>query len=589
VKSEANITPKSTPRIGVFLCRCGGEIMDSLDFDSLGKGVRTLPGVVFVTSEAYPCSRSGIAVIEGAIKEHRLERIVVAGCTPRLHGKLFSDACERAGLNRWLIDVANIREHCSRVHSERGEATEKALVLIAAGVKKVNLSEPRESIRVTPRNSVLVIGGGLSGLSVAAELLSLGHEVTLVEKADALGGMLLRLNRLYPHAGTAAEMIKNKLSGIEEKAEILMQTGVRSLTGGPGQYRVSLESDGKSEERDFGAIVVATGMECPGADRLTDVLARDGKARSTRLKKASPKKVSSKKASPFLNNASVYGGRVLTQMDIEEEQPGLALKKARSTAFVNVVPNKLGHSASRLYSLVGLKNANLLKEADSTIELTFIFDDVPADFEREFSRARDAGVRFIRCDGKSSLEFTKNGLRLKKGRERPVEIRTEVVVLPGLCVPAETSEELSAMLRIPADAHGFYVEPHVKLRPGDFVERGVFVVGGCHSPATVFECTSQATVAASRASRFLSGEIERLPLVSRIDEKVCRGCGRCAEECRWNAIEMEALENALRLARVDETLCTGCGVCSTVCICGAPSLAPVSQNQVREMVSTLAG
>jgi heterodisulfide reductase subunit A len=559
--------PRSLPRIGVFLCYCGNELRDALDFDALERHVRTLPGVAVVTSEPYPCSRPGLASVKEAIRKHELERIVIAGCTPRLHGKLLSEACESAGVNRWLVDIANIREHCSRVHADKTEATGKAKSIVAASVEKVRLALPRERIAVTPLSSVLVIGGGVSGLSAAGELVSLGHEVTLIEKTNTLGGMLLRLTRPYPHGQSGKTIIEEKLSALRGKAEILKQTLVSSLSGAPGQYRVTLSSGGQAEggkaEREFGAVIVATGADCIGLEELT---AGKGAA---------------------FERVSLFTGRLLSQMDFEAEQTYHTLKRTRSAVFLEVLPGEWNHPALRLHSLVALKNAKRLKETAPDIDLSFVFCDVPSELERELREALDAGVQFVRHTGEKPPEFTKKGLRVGSGKKDRVEIHAEVVVLPVILEAQEGAEELSRILRVPADARGFYVEPHIKLRPQDFVERGIFVVGSCHSPATILECTAQAMAAASRASRFLRGEIFRWPFVSVIDEKVCRGCSRCAEECRWNAIEMETIAGGLKLARVDEALCTGCGVCSTVCICGAPRLAPVSQKQVKQMLTAL--
>ncbi|UCF78284.1 MAG: CoB--CoM heterodisulfide reductase iron-sulfur subunit A family protein [Candidatus Eiseniibacteriota bacterium] len=554
VKAKVDSETKTLPRIGVFLCHCGSEIRDSLDLSVIERHVRKLPGVAFVRAAPYPCSRPGIAEMLGTIKKHGLERILVAGCTPRLHGKLFADACESAGVNRWLVEIVNIREHCSRVHKNRREATGKAKALVQAGLNRLHVAETKETVRVTPLNSVLVVGGGLSGISAAAELAGLNHEVTLIEKAGTLGGMLTRILRPHPHVRTGKEILQEKLFRIEGKVDVLTQTTLASLKGGPGQYRATLSSNGKSDERNFGAVIVATGAQCPGVDEL-----------------------------PW-RKAPAFGGRLLPQMELEAEEPEKALESVGSIIFLNVLPRGLGGSVTRLSSLVALKNAVLLRERKPALELTFVFEQVPRDLEREFRRARESGVKFARhADGKPP-EFTKTGLRLRDEGGKHIELKTDAVVLPAVLVPSEKAGELSEILRIPVDEKGFFVEPHVKLRPEEFIERGVFIAGSCHSPASILECTAQAMAAASRASRFLSGESFKAPLVSRIDENVCRGCGRCAEECRWDAIEMESAAAELKLARVDETLCSGCGVCSTVCICGAPTLAPVALRQIRDAV-----
>jgi heterodisulfide reductase subunit A len=589
------MNPRNLPRIGVVLCYCGNEIREALDFVQIEEYVRALPGVVYFKADAYPCSRPGIANLIKAIRKNQLERIVIAGCTPRLHGNLVAEACESAGLNRWFVDVANVREHCSRVHRDKAGATEKARALISASVRKVGLAKPYEAVRVSPKNSILVIGGGVSGSTAAAELEELNHEVTLIEKKDTLGGMLLQLAKPYPYSRTGREIIEEEISRIDGKVKILKRTELVSLRGGPGQYVAKLSTDGKTDEQEFGAVVVATGAECVGLKELFEA--------------------------PPLNRISGFGGRILTQIDLETELWNERLKSAHSVLFVDIAAPQLSHSSSRVYSLVALKNAATLKKTNPELEIWFIFKEVPTDLEREFRRAKHAGVKFARVGDEKSLNFFKNGLRIKNGLgigahaayggpvgadkdigggvsaspesvlspDNTLEIAADVIVLPTFLRPPNGSSKLGELLRIPVDMHGFFIEPHIKLRPGDFVEKGIFVAGSCHSPATILESIAQAIAAASRASRFVSGEIVRAPLVSKIDRKVCRGCSRCAQACRWDAIEMVTLENSLKLALVDETLCTGCGVCSTVCINGAPSLAPVSQDQIRAMLEVVGG
>ena len=595
------MNPGNLPRIGVVLCCCGNEIREALDFVQIEEYIRALPGVVYFKTDAYPCSRPGIANLIKAIRENQLERIVIAGCTPRLHGKLVAEACESAGLNRWFVDVANVREHCSRVHRDKSKASEKARALIGASVRKVGLAKPYEPVRVLPKNSVLVIGGGVSGLSAAAELENLHQEVTLIEKKDVLGGMLLQLAKPYPYSRTGRQIVEEKISRIEGKVRILKRTELVSLRGGPGQYVAKLSTDGKTGEEEFGAVVVATGADCVGLKELLET--------------------------PPLNRISGFGGRILTQIDLETELWNESLKGARSVLFVTIPAPQLSHSSSRVYSVVALKNAATLKETNPELEIWFIFKEVPTDLEREFRRAKHAGVKFVRFDDEKTIEVVKNGLRVgervahqgsvraDKGAgggasgsldsalsfgnapspdsalspESTLKIAADVIVLPAFLRPPNGSSKLGELLRIPVDMHGFFIEQHTKLRPGDFVEKGIFVAGSCHSPATILESIAQAIAAASRASRVVSGEIVRAPLLSKIDRKVCRGCSRCAQACRWDAIEMVTLENSLKLALVDETLCTGCGVCSTVCINGAPSLAPVSQDQIKAMLEVVGG
>jgi len=565
LRETREMKTRELPKIGVVLCYCGDELRVALDFETIEKHARTLPGVVYVKAEAHPCSRPGLARLKRAIKENGLERVAIAGCTPRIHGKLLARACESAGLNKWFIDIANIREHCSRVHGDKVRATEKAMDLIGVSVRKLSMAKPYEAVRVKPESSVLVIGGGITGLTAAASLAGLNHEVTLIEKGDRLGGTLLKLLRPYPHGRTAGDIITDAISATKGKVKVLTQTEIVSLSGAPGQYLMGLSTNGKIEEHKFGALVVASGAELVGQEEVL--------------------------REPVLTGISAFSGRILTEIDLEQQALSAEFEAARSVLFVSIPMPEQSNHGLRVYSLVALRNAANLKEACPDLEIWLLFKDIPFDLEREFRRARDAGVKFVRLESGDVLEFVKHGVKLRAptASGRDVEVKVDAIVLPTLFRPAQSSHELAKVLRIQADAHGFFVEPHIKLWPGEFAERGIFVAGTCHSPTTILEAAAQAVAVASRAARFLSRELFRAPLKSIIDRKVCRGCSRCAMECRWDAIRMVTLENGLKLALVDDVLCTGCGVCSTVCINGAPSLAPVTQRQISAMLEVAGG
>jgi heterodisulfide reductase subunit A len=622
---ESEHKQEMAPRVGVFICSCGEELSKLLELSAVEADCRKVPGVVFAGIEPYPCSRPGLAAMREVIKENSLDRAVIAGCTPRLHGRLFADACEKAGLNRWLVGFANIREHCGRVHNDKVKATEKAKDLVRAAVSTVSRARPLESIKITPFNSVLVIGGGISGLTVAANLAHLGHEVTLLEKGDTLGGNLAKVSNVYPLARSGNDLVKSAVAAVEGKVEILTRTTLSTLWGGPGQFFVTLGPGGatggaggsgdsgsagggssratqagasaarsvkagggarsglqaRAGERAFGAIVVATGGDWVSTREILVALQEAGPTGCDAEDEYLRGSIN------FYCKLPAFTGRVLTQAELESELEKNALKSVRSVMFVNFSRGVPSHT--RVNTLVGLKNAIVLKQANPATEVTFIFDRIPSEYERDFLRARDHGVKFFRNEGAEAPDFTLNGLRLKGahagGAERVVQ--ADLVVIPTIAVPSAETRRLAGVLRIPMDSGGLFIEPHIKLRPGDFAERGIFVIGASHGPVTVFECVAQASEAAARASRFLHTEVVRAPFESLIDRRVCRGCSRCANACEWDAIEMVTLENGLKLAVVDEGMCTGCGVCAMVCICGAPTLAPVHRGDVRAMVGAM--
>ena len=198
-------------KTGVFICSCGGRIADVLDVAALEKGVKGVPGVTLVQRELYGCSKKGLQDIREATREYGLNRLVVAGCTPRTHERLFKAALEEAGLNGSLFEMVNIREQCAWVHADDGAgATSKALDLIRMGIAKAMLRQPTETAGVEVTRAALVIGGGIAGLTAALTVAKGGFPVTLVEKQKELGGLVGRLYTLYPNDENARGFIKKK-------------------------------------------------------------------------------------------------------------------------------------------------------------------------------------------------------------------------------------------------------------------------------------------------------------------------------------------------------------------------------------------
>lgn len=186
-------------RIGVFVCECGKNIAGTIDTAALEEFARGLPDVVAVVGNKYSCADPGQKEIQAAIRKHDLNRVVVAACTPRTHEPIFRDACAGAGLNPYLLEMANIRDHCSWVHADEPElATRKAMDLVGSAVARVRLLEPQNEMAVPVIQRALVIGGGIAGCQVAMDLADAGHEVVLVEKEPSIGGIMAALDKTYP-------------------------------------------------------------------------------------------------------------------------------------------------------------------------------------------------------------------------------------------------------------------------------------------------------------------------------------------------------------------------------------------------------
>jgi len=273
----------SEERIGVYVCNCGTNIAKVVDVEAVAAWAATVPGVAVARSYKYMCSNPGQEMVLNDIAEHGLTRVVVASCSPRMHEATFRGAIKRAGLNPYMLEMANIREHCSWIHDDTVAATEKAKALVPAAVQRVKFNEPLES-RVAPMcPSTLVLGGGVTGLTAALELADAGQQVFLVEKQDHLGGNVARLDLTAPYLDSAQDILHGWISRVERHPNIrlFLNSEPTGLTGFNGNFKPTLKTeDGESLELDAGSILVCTGykefdasrIEQYGYGRLPDVI-----------------------------------------------------------------------------------------------------------------------------------------------------------------------------------------------------------------------------------------------------------------------------------------------------------------------------
>ncbi len=540
--------PGSEPRIGVFVCHCGTNIGGVVDVPAVVEYTKGLQHVVHAEGNLYTCASDGIAAIQHAIKEHDLNRVVVASCTPRTHSTLFMRACADAGLNPYLFEFVNIRDQCSWVHMREPEkATEKAKDLVRMGVAKAALLEPLEKIEISMEPVTLVIGGGVAGLKAASVIGNSGFEVYLVEKEAELGGMVRSFYRVYPSNRLASEFLEPIIRSVEENdnVHVLTSTMVKDVKGYVGNFEVTVATSGNRGETTFkvGTIIVATGAE---------VLRPDG----------------------------LYGygeyTKVMNQMELDHYISKGDIQDLQSVVMIQCCgtrdENRLTY-CSRVCCMAALKNALAIKEMDPTSDVTILYRDVQTQgirYEALYRAARQARVRFIRYsparepkveavtspDGMLRVDFFDELI----GRQSSIEC--DRVVLSSPLVPHHDSLDLSKILRVPRGKDKFFFEAHVKLRPVDFATDGIFLCGTAHGPKDITDSIIQALGAAGRALALLRNErIEGEPIVSIVDESLCTGCGTCIELCPYGAIERTEDDKA----RVVEALCKGCGVCTSSC------------------------
>lgn len=534
------------PRIGVFVCHCGVNIGGVVNVPEVVEYAKTLPNVVHAEGNLYTCSSDGLRRIKEAIRKHQLNRVVVASCTPRTHEPLFMAACEEAGLNKYLFHMANIREHCSWVHSkEPKKATEKAKEIVKMAVAKAALLKPQIEPEIDVRPSALVIGGGVSGMTAALSLANQKFTVYLVEKENELGGRLRDLYKLYPNNSYASEVLEELVQAIRSNVNIRVYTSatVKHCEGFIGNFKVTVKHEGKEKTLDVGTIIVAIGA---------DVLKPYG----------------------------MYGygeyKNVLTQLEFEKLLKEKKLEKLKSVVMIQCVgarEEKEGGRAycSRICCAVAVKNALQIKELYPETEVYILYRDMQTygkDFEEYYRQARENFVQFLRYDVKNPPEiFTRSDGKLAVkvydiSLNATLDLDADLVVLSVPLIPRKEAEDLSKILKVPLGSDGFFYEAHVKLRPVDFATDGIYVCGAAHSPKTIPESIAQAYAAASRAAIPMAlKRIRTEAITAFVNEDLCTGCGTCIKLCPYSAIQ----KDEKGVARVNEVLCKGCGLCAASC------------------------
>ncbi len=537
-------------RVGVFVCHCGANIGGFLDVPAVTDYARGLPHVAYAEHNMYTCAEDGLSAIRTAIKEHNLNRVVVASCTPRTHEPLFRAACEEAGLNKYLFDFANIRDQCSWVHmKEWDRATEKAKDLVRMSVARAVLLEPQEEIRLEIHPVAMVVGGGVAGMTAALSMANQGFETHLVEKETELGGMLRSLYNIFPENRKADEILK-ELKGKLDKASNLtvhLSTRVKKVDGYYGNFDVTLEGASGDEVVKIGTIVVATG------------------------------------ANEF-EPAGLYGygtdPRIMTQKQLETAMREGKLKDVKQAVMIQCVGSRgqVLPYCSRICCSTAIKNGLVLREMFPQSRVEILHNDIEVygqRYEDNYRRAREAGVRFKKYDPERRPEVAVEDGVLKVSMHHQLtgedlEFTPDLVVLSTPLQMNEGGFEMAKMLRVPMGADKFMFEAHVKLRPVDFATDGLYLCGTCHAPADITESVAQANAAASHAVNPMRQVIVQTEAITAyVNEEACVGCGFCANACPYAAPSIVTREDGKMVSRINEALCKGCGTCAA----GCPSFA----------------
>ncbi len=552
------------PRIGVFVCHCGINIGGVVRVPEVVEYARKLSDVVYAEANLYTCSSDTQGIIGEKIRQHSLNRVIVASCTPRTHEPLFRETVRESGLNPYLFEMVNIRDQCSWVHMHQPEeATEKAKELVRSVVAKARLLKPLKNpiISVTPVG--LVIGGGVSGMTATLELAKQGFEVHLVEREKELGGHLRKIH--YTLEGEDPRVfLKNLVDEVttNDKIHVYMGAEVAEVNGFVGNFKSRITLNDKEKKIENGVVIVATG------------------------------------ATEYKPREYLYGNSpdVVTQHELEEKLAEGGFK-ADSVVMIQCVGarNPERPNCARICCGQAIKNALKIKDISPETEIYVLYKDVRSyGFKEDYYReAAEKGVIFVSYTDERKPKVTDENRKLRVVFWEPiikqeVEIEPDLLALSAATIPNSDNKRTAEMLKVPLTKDGFFLEAHMKLRPVDFQTDGVFLCGMAHSPKFIDESISQACAAASRAATILSKKtLEMEGIVANVDEDLCSGCRICENLCPYNAIETKEKEGGKVAAHIIEALCKGCGVCGTACPTKAINLGHFTTQEILAQVKAV--
>ena len=558
IPEEINVTGEA-PRIGVFVCRCGTNIAGVVDVPAVVEMAKKLPYVEFAQENMFSCSQDTQDAISNIIKEKKLNRVVIAACTPKTHEGLFQETLTNAGINKYLFDMANIRNQCSWIHAKEAEkATEKAKDLVRMTTAKVALHESLPEPTLEIHQSGLVIGGGVAGIIAAKTLADQGYHTHLLEKDDRLGG---QANNLYQT--WQGENIKTHLSSMVKSVEenelidIHLNTEITEVDGFVGNFETHINKNGTQETLKHGITIIST-----GASELKPVEHLYG------------------------DDDRVLTGLALDQKLLNNDED---LKTTNTAVFIQCVGSRIPERpyCSKVCCTQSIRNALKLKSINPEMKVFILYRDMRPFGLREdiYTEARTKGIQFIKFDFKKELEVSSKEDHLQvlfsdTSLRRKMKIKTNLIVLASAIVP-EKRNKLAALYKATQNADGFFMEAHAKLRPVDCATDGVFICGLAHAPKPIDESISQAQAAATRAVTLLAKKTMNMDgTIALVDQEICSSCGVCVSICPFSAPSFEKEGRYEGKAQVNPVLCKGCGLCVGSCRSGAIHLKGFDNNQI---------
>jgi heterodisulfide reductase subunit A len=554
---------EAVPRVGIFVCHCGTNIAGVVDIQEVVADVKALPHVVFATDFMFTCSTETQQNIIDLIKKHRLNRVVVAACSPKTHEPLFQQTLKEAGLNPYLFELASIRDQCSWVHgNNRDKATQKSKDLIRASVARAIQLEPLYDKSYPVINKGLVIGAGLAGMTAALTIADQGFQVHLVEKSDRMGGFAQNLPfTLEGHS--PARLIRYLIERVTHHPNISIHLDSKLVSHGGhlGAFNGTLQNNDNQIDINYGAVVVATGGR------------------------------------PYEPEEYLYGEdeRTLTQVQFSKrllDDPSWARQLKRIVMIQCVGSREPDFPfCSRVCCSAAVKNSIRLKEMNPGVQIIVLYRDVRTYGFKElyYQKARQKGVLFFRYipeekpavyenSGQVIVDFT------DRSSHQDFRVEPDLVVLSAGIRPGEGALQIARLLKLPVADEGFFLEAHAKLRPVEFATSGIFLAGLAHSPRFIEESITMAKSAGQQAMKILCRErMTTSAAVAEVDAEKCAACLACVRVCPFHA----PFINEDGVSEIPPSACMGCGICASECPAKAIQLKHSTDDQVLAKIDAL--
>jgi heterodisulfide reductase subunit A2 len=559
------------PKIGVYICWCGTNIAKMVDVEAVAAEVSKLPHVTISKTYKYMCSDPGQELVIKDIRGHRLNRIVVAACSPRIHELTFRKACEKAGINPYLFEMANIREQDSWVHTDRSEATKKAIDLVVAAIRRVQYHEPLEKRSVNVDPATLIIGGGISGMIAALEIANAGKKVYLIEKADRLGGQVAKFNLLFPHLSSAKQMMQPIIQRVENhpEIEVFLNTEIKDVSGYIGNFKTIIQNNSEEKtELKFGNIIAAVGLKPFDPSKIEEY--GYGKF---------PDVITSLEFEEMLGT-----GKILTKYG----------KEPRNVAIIHCVGsrNKIYHEyCSRTCCMAALKYVHQIRASLPSANIYEVYADMRAygkGHEEFYALTTHKQIIFLMFDQQDKLPVIREAGRTdncnmiiemnEKLSGESIEVPVDMVILMVNMEAHENVKEVVRAIGVSLCGNQFFIEKHPKLDPVATTTGGVYIVGTCQGPKDIPDSVCQARAAAARILATIAyGSVQVEVTTANVNEKLCCGCQTCIKVCPYSAISYNEIKKS---SEVNEVLCKGCGTCGSACPAGAINSKHFTDRQI---------